>query len=187
MNARGITELTTTELPDELQFQAVRFVGWMELAVWPTAFLAGEILAWMMPANSERVCMVICAMLLLVPLATMRRILTWRLSVTSQRFEANGCLDQFAILAYIPHRVVVPLSKIKSMGYHGADDHGFYLDCGMWKKENVLPGLTREQSHQVAVTILRRFPQVGSMRPQQSRVSGTRYSLLESEITFVDD
>jgi hypothetical protein len=161
MNARGTTELTITELPDELRFQAVRALGWMELAIWPIAFLVGEIFAWRMPASDERMVLVASIMLLLVPLATVRRVLTWRLSVTSERFEANGYLDQFAIFVYIPHRVVVPLSKVKSIGYQGAEDHGFYLDCGIWKKENVLPGLSREQSQQVTITILRRFPGIG--------------------------
>jgi hypothetical protein len=160
MNARGTTELTTTELPNELQFQAVRNLGWVELAIWPVAFVACEIFAWMMPAHGGRMVLVLGALLLLLPLATLRRNLVWRLSVTNQRFEANGYLDQFAVILYIPHRVVVPLSKVKSIGYQG-DDHGFYLDCGFWKKECVLPGLNREQSQQVAMTILRRFPDVG--------------------------
>lgn len=162
MNARSITELTITELPNELQFRAVRKIGWVDLAIWPAVFLGGETIAWMMPGNSQRMYLVFGAVLLLIPLATTRKHLTWLLSVTNQRFDANGYLDQFALVVYIPRRIVVPLSKVNSIGYDGADDRGFYLDCGFWKKETVLPGLNREQALQVTQTILRRFPGICS-------------------------
>lgn len=164
MHARGTTELTTTELPDELQFCAVRSIGWLDLAIWPVLFAVCETLAWVMPANGHRMYLVVGAFLLLVPLVTLQRQLVWRLSVNGQRFESSGYQDPYAVLIHIPHRVVVPLSEVKSIGHHGDDERGFYLDCGIWKKENVLPGLTREQSRQVALTILRRFPQLGSKR-----------------------
>jgi hypothetical protein len=61
----------------------------------------------------------------------------------------------------------VPAEKVKALVYASGDDSspgGLHLDCGVWNKECVLPGLNRAQTEAVAAIILHRFPEIGQPR-----------------------
>jgi len=161
MSAAHRVRLITQELPDELQFRVEHELGWIALAIWPVGFLACEGFARMLPASNHRLPLAIGGLILLVPLFTIRRHLTWKLSVTGKRFAVSGYYDPFAVVIYIPHNFAIPESRVKWMGY-GENDRGFYLDCGVWNKECVLPGLTRQQCDTVIAAIARRLPDLAA-------------------------
>lgn len=171
MSAFARIDLTVTELPDELRFRVDREEGWVGRIALPVVFCAVLIFTLTLRNSTLRIGGA-CGMALgILYLAINRtRPSSTDLSVTSRGFHATGYLG-IGVVPFYRASVKVPADRVRSLVYGTGDDSspgGLHLDCGVWNKECVLPGLNRERTQAVVETILRRFPQFGEapIRPR---------------------
>jgi hypothetical protein len=168
MNAIGYTELTARELPDELQFQVDRENGWFLLVAMLTLPVGLLIFSQTFAAPALRIVLALLSVGWLVwsgffVSRNWGRVDTTTLSVTGQLFIARGAgLEWFQSGSAT---VQVPASEVTSFGYQtgGEDDpNGLYVSCGFWKNKCLLPGLSRAQVTNIAVAVVRRFPELAA-------------------------
>jgi hypothetical protein len=189
-NSEGMTaqtyvnQVTTKELPDELQFRfdrsdnkALQLIVLVFLAVFGLTFLIK-----LSPAITQApvfflimfVIIVGGILYLVISIArTRNRVYTTALSVTAQRLEATGDNLNSDWMGYYnrPGTVVFPVSEVRMLGYAPG---GKYSPGGLCVNSRIvmggiiiqgrclLPGLNREQSMAVVVAIVRRFPEIGN-------------------------
>jgi hypothetical protein len=177
MKARGRFELTTKELPEELQFRIdaeKSQIFQVALAAFAFLFMA-RILVPLFAVDKPLFYIMLAIAIVgifwigITVAKNWNRVYTTTLSVTGQRLEATGDLlvpDWYG--RYVrPGKIVVPVSEIKSIGYSigGKYSHsGFWATCGFMTSSCLLPGLSPEQCTSITVAIARRFPQIGAKK-----------------------
>ena len=163
MKACGYAELTTTELPDELQFRVTYHAGWEDWfrrIVPPVIIVSTFFVPWFNHIWVYRV-------LIFLSMAGSTQLdwihgRTTELRVSSSALVATGNLRKL-----FSTRATVPASEVMWLGFdsYGSNQRGFAVEGGEIGL-CVLPGLNREQAEAVANTILRRFPNI---RPNMPR------------------
>jgi hypothetical protein len=168
MNAFFYSELSTSELPNELRFSVDRKTGWFFLVVWPTILAVLLAVCLIVIFTQEyppdwSIGIAIGAAINLVALPIMlalaRRRSTTALSVTDQRLAAKG--RGVGSSPFLSSTVNIPLSEVSWLGYLPSNTPGLYVSCGLMKNDCILPGLDGEQASTVTDAIARRFPQIG--------------------------
>jgi len=175
MLAFGSLELTTTELPSELQFRVdTQTGGASKMVLYAFIFLVSiftfrPLLAIGGVYLAIGLALIVAAGLWMAidALRNWNKRQTATLSVTSQRLEATGdnLYTNWAGAYCRPGKIVVPVSEIKSLGYQPGGRYslaGFWAVCGFLTSRCLLPGLSRQQCTDVTVAIVRRFPEIGS-------------------------
>jgi len=169
MKAHGYTELTTTELPDEMRFRVVRHYGWVEIvfgsilciALLTSLVMFGVLVLkrhdWLGHAG--------IFLTVLVFASYDHYFIRWlhgrttELRVKSDELVVTGNLGRLFL-----KRMSLQASKVVWLGYI----HDFYSDGLTVEYDDdkappiicVLPGLDREQAESTADAILRRFPNI---------------------------
>jgi hypothetical protein len=174
VKAFGNTELTTKELPGELQFRVDSELGWFPPVVLLLLGFAFLIWALTMPFLGLKVAFGIFALAEIVFVGiwaarSWKKADTTTLSVTSQNFVATGAGLGAAFSRN--GTITVPASEVKTIQYIGGGEDttsGLYVSSSFWKSYCVLPGLNREQCTAVAVAIAQRFPELGSKNAQKN-------------------
>jgi hypothetical protein len=163
MKARGYFELTTTELPDELQFRVTHHAGWEDWfrRIVPPAIIVST---FFVPSFHH---IWVYRVLIFFAMADSRQLdwirgRTTELRVTSSELVATGNLRKL-----FSRRATVPASEVMWLGFdsYGSNQPGFAVEGGEIGL-CVLPGLNREQAEAIADTILRRFPNIRSDMPR---------------------
>jgi hypothetical protein len=166
MNAIGNTELTSNELPGQLEFRVDSTRGWLVfliLVILPLGFLIASLFVSVpnLRLTFSLLSLGWLAWMLILAQRSWNRTDTTTLTVTGQLFTAKGAGLKWSRSA----TVVVPTSEVKSFGFaSGGEDEpsGLYVSCSFWNSKCLLPGLTRQQGNAVAVAIARRFPEIAS-------------------------
>ena len=163
MKARGYVELTTTELPDELQFVAVRYFGWVELIGPVFEVLYIFMFLWLAWWGHDRWTPLWLAFALISFLFFLFQYFpqwihgrTTTLRVTANGLQASGNLGNLLATS-----VEVTASEVASIRYQASPDwitSGVYFKRG---KTNIrdLTGLRYGPGNEVIDLIFRRFPQ----------------------------
>ncbi len=168
MKAFGNIELTTTELPDKLEFRVDSELGWfgpvilfllgVACVIWAlTMEFIGLIVALGLLGLAEIVFVGIWAV------RSWKRVDTTLLSVTRESFVATGCGIGTGFSRN--SSITVPASEVKRIQYVNGGDNmasGLYVSTGYWKSKCVLPGLNRQRCTAIIVAIVRRFPEIGA-------------------------
>ncbi|MGA3372892.1 MAG: hypothetical protein ABSC48_14140 [Terracidiphilus sp.] len=173
MRVRGYTELTTTELPDELQFRVVRhailraWINWVTkrfLSIAPAlalcllyGFWKDRSVLWAFAGLLTGVFSISVVMFL----AHWLHGPTTDLCVTGDELVANGNLRT----NILSNRATVPWSEVKILGW--AEEGLCVVRKGFWGLTTcVLPGLDEEQAKAVRTAISMRFPGIAfKVRP----------------------
>jgi hypothetical protein len=164
MKARRCAELTTTELPDELQFRVVRYVslrGWIK---WFVQSAIGIIVAALLLAGADRVFgwkdsvglpLLACIYIGMVAPAILAYWLKGR--ATELRITSDGLIASGNIGDIFSKQAVIATSEVFSLGWRSG---GLLLVReGFWRRPIcVLPGLNEKQGNAVMKSIAGRFP-----------------------------
>ncbi len=155
MRAFERAEITTIELPDELQFVVVRHAGWAERFGAPVAVAA--IALWFWFSGHEILSLLFAVVGGISLVANWARGRATKLRVTETEFVASGNLDQF-----FSTEARAQTSDVTSIGYElGSENEpsGLYARTG-WSHTCLLPGLNEEQANSIAATVSKRFPEI---------------------------
>jgi hypothetical protein len=166
MIAREYAELTTTELPDELQFTVVCRGNWvigifrMLLPIAPLSF----ILFAPSPHFSWGI-RIVLLLFCLIWVSSMN--LSWvhggttTLRVTSSGLVAAGNLGKL-----FSTRATMPASEVAWLGFSYLQGVADGLSIESAETDIYVPGLNREQAEAVAHKIMQRFPNIRSDFPR---------------------
>jgi hypothetical protein len=164
MRARGYAELTTTELPDELQFRVVHHDGWINLIAVPIICLFPFYFLWQGWKHRNSWQLVVDFLIFVLLLTNIRRpVAKWlhgratKLTVTSREFVATGNLVRLFTSA-----IKMPMSEARKLSYwtwNGSD--GLYVNRGQ-SIICLLPGLNESQTKTAINAIFGRFPEIES-------------------------
>ena len=171
MSAFGHTELTTNELPDELQFRVDTEPGWFPPLLFVLLCFALPLVAWKASPPGDRLVLSLLALgfavfMGFVTATKWENVATTKLSVTSQNIVATGNFTG-SFLSNSQKTITVQVSEVRKIGYQmGGEDtpSGLYVSCGFFKNKCVLPGLNRQQAKAVTEAIQRRFPEIGTKK-----------------------
>jgi hypothetical protein len=165
MRAREYAELTTTELPDELQFTVVRRTNWVE-GIIRMLIIAFPILILFAPsAHISWGLRMFFLFYMIILVSSMN--LSWvhggttTLRVTSSSLVAIGNLGKL-----LSTRATLPASEVTWLGFSYLQGVADGLSIEGEEADIYVPGLNREQAEAVADKILQRFP---SIRPDFPR------------------
>lgn len=171
MKAFGRLEVTTTELPDELCFRVEQEFGWVPLAALPGIFLGMVAISpfldspWVSISIGLFGLAVIGVVMIFAPPSARKGRRTTTLSVTSQRLEVTGAVQEGWPFGRRRPPIVVLVSELQAIEYvMGGEDtsRGLYARKSWWKSECLLPGLSRLQCNVVTEGILSRFPEIAA-------------------------
>ena len=155
MPASDRTEISTIELPGELQFVVIRQAGWAGKLVVPIAVAALAVWLWF---SGNEVFSILVAVVGGISLSA-----NWahgpvtKLRVTETELLATGNLD-----SVFSKEARVQASEVTSIGYEiGNEDEpsGLYARTG-WSHTCLLPGLNEEEANSVAAAISKQFPEI---------------------------
>jgi hypothetical protein len=168
MKARGYTELTTTELPDELHFRAVHHYGWAEIvfgSILCIALLTSLVMSGALVLKRHGWLGYAGIFLTVLGFASYERYLvrwlpgrTTELRVKSDELVATGNLRRLFL-----KRMPLQASKVVWLGYIYdifSDGLTVEYDDDKYSCICVLPGVSQEQAESIADAILRRFPNI---------------------------
>jgi hypothetical protein len=185
MSAPKQPELTTKELPDELQFRyacASGHFGWIVFLVFvPFIFMLLPI-ATRAPIFFAIMMSMFLAGGLYVGIDTARnwnRVYSTTLSVTAQRLQATGDNLKPDWMGHYtrPGTIEIPVSEVTMLSYSPGDGEScpsglcvnsrIVLGAIAVQGRCIMPGLNREQATAAIVAIARRFPSIGAkMQPR---------------------
>jgi hypothetical protein len=155
MRAFERAEITTIELPDELQFAVIRHAGWAERFGAPVAVAATALWLWF--SGQEVFSLLIAAIGGISLVANWVRGQVTKLRVTETEFVGRGNLDQF-----FSTEARAQASEVTSIGYEMGSENGpsgLYARTG-WSHTCLLPGLNEEQANAIAAAVSKRFPEI---------------------------
>jgi hypothetical protein len=162
MKARGYAELTTTELPDGLQFVVVRRFGWADVIgpIYDVLFVICFL--WFALSNLDRwkpltLTFVLVSLFFFLHLHLSRWLhgRTTTLRVTADGLHATGNLGNLFATS-----LEATASEVASIRYQASPEWttgGVYLKRGK-ASVRILPGLRFGPGNEVIDTIFRRFP-----------------------------
>lgn len=158
MRAIGRVQLTTTELPSELEFDVVREFGWLELVIGLAITLGTIWMFWRVDATITHVIVVVIGAI--VAAAAITVLVQGRrttLRITSDEISARGNINKM-----FSTEARIAVSDVKWLGYEGGGDNepsGLYLKHG-WSRTCLLPGLDEDQGLAVVGAIFAKFPEI---------------------------
>jgi hypothetical protein len=155
MRALGYTELTSTELPDELRFTVVRHDGWFD---WFRRTLAPVGVIFFLCVPDPRLSWGVRFAFIFVAISPMPlywfRGRTTELRVTSGELIVTGNLRNL-----FSSRATMLASKVTWLGFNEVEPNtdGLRIEGEDADIDCALPELNREQAEAISDTILRRF------------------------------
>lgn len=158
MRAIGRVQLTTTELPDGLEFAVEREYGWLVWAIGLAITLGTGWMLWRINTTFTHLIVVtICAVLAAAAIGIWVQGRSTTLRVMSDEISAQGNINRI-----FSTQMRIPVSEVKWLGYEAGGDNepsGLYLRHG-WSRTCLLPGLDADQGLAVVGAIFARFPEI---------------------------
>jgi hypothetical protein len=170
MKARGYTELSTTELPDELQFSVVFHNGWINLIADQIIYLFPIFILWQARMQHNSKLLVLLLLIFALSLIDVRRLLIKWLHGNRENLIINR--NGISISGNLGYLFLTQLSISASeltrtgFGLKGGRQYGvpknleyndFYLQYGR-KCLPILRGLNQDQKKNIYDLIIKRFP-----------------------------
>jgi hypothetical protein len=158
MRVFGHVEITTVDLPDELQFRMVREYGVFNVIF--QAALTIYVLWWVWKWQADSVMGLVpslfAVIIILGLLANWFHGRTTTLRVTSRELVATGNLNRM-----LTTEVRVAAYEMEAIGYHmgGEDEPSGLCTKRGWKHTCLLPGVSRKQARMITDAISLKFPQ----------------------------
>ena len=168
MRLRGQNEITTVDLPEQLEFRVLRRPGWVETALEIGSLIAICGIAWKW---QNLWAWIAGGAGILALVASWLQGRETQLSVTKRGLIATGNLGRL-----VRTKLTVDAADVKSLEYFAGDEGdlgGLFVIKG-WTRICLLPGLSETEANRIVGAIIAKFPEIGGDSEPHSLLYGER-------------